>query len=226
MSENKEFHIEATVQSQYAASPHLRALIDSFWRAVNPKEGIDLIYTKMVDVDTAEGFGLDVWGRIVAINRENLAVNEKNRYLGFTPVEGQQNTRLDTMDNAPFYEPVEGHVRLDDAAYRTYIKCKAMLNIGDSTLASINLLVKQLLPGADICCIHPDTMMLRLIVRARLSEADKRSILAMPWLPAGVGLEFYRLHAPIFGFRGSGLHPFNRGTFATSRPVNIEEETN
>ena len=74
--------IAETVQSQYATSKRMRAVIDAFWQAINPKSDIDLLYTKLVNPRTAEGYGLDVWGRIVAIGRSYLAVDDDTPYFG------------------------------------------------------------------------------------------------------------------------------------------------
>ena len=215
MEADDTFHIDATVQSQYAASPHIRALVDSFWEAINPEADINEIYKKMVDPDTAEGFGLDVWGQIVAIGREFIAVDEQYKYLGFNPPPGMPNPRLNSFNNAPFYRPVTGKVRLADDAYRTYIFIKAMINIGDSTLASINKMLAFMFPDTEISCLHVDTMILRLLVKGKISAASKQALLNLPWLPAGVGLQLYQVITPTFGFNGSGLEPFNCGTFAT-----------
>lgn len=215
MEADDTFHIDATVQSQYAASPHIRALVDSFWEAINPEADINEIYEKMVDPDTAEGFGLDVWGQIVAIGREFIAVDEQYKYLGFNPSPGMPNPRLNSFNNAPFYRPVTGKVRLADDAYRTYIFIKAMINIGDSTLASINKMLAFMFPGTEISCLHVDTMILRLLVKGKISASSKQALLNLPWLPAGVGLQLYQVITPTFGFNGSGLEPFNCGTFAT-----------
>jgi hypothetical protein len=208
------FDIEETVQSQYSDSPHLKALVNSFWKALDPEADIEKLYNDMINIDTAVGFGLDVWGRIVAIGREYVAVDEQNKYFGFDP-EGAINERLDNFNNAPFYKQIDGKIRLSDNAYRTYILIKAMINIGDSTLASINLMLKELLPDSDMYCIHVDTMVLRIVVQSMITDADKQALLNLPWLPAGVGLEFYQVVTPTFGFNGSELHPFNQGTFAT-----------
>ena len=215
MEADDTFHIDATVQSQYAASPHIRALVDSFWEAINPEADINEIYEKMVDPETAEGFGLDVWGQIVAIGREFIAVDEQYKYLGFNPPPGMPNPRLNSFNNAPFYRPVTGKVRLADDAYRTYIFIKAMINIGDSTLASINKMLAFMFPDTEISCLHVDTMILRLLVKGKISAASKQALLNLPWLPAGVGLQLYQVITPTFGFNGSGLEPFNCGTFAT-----------
>ena len=124
-----DFHIDATIQSQYSASPHIRMLVDSFWQALNPEADIELIYNNMVNIDTAVGFGLDVWGRIVAIGREYSSPDETNPYWGYEPPQGVTNPRMRNFNNAPFYKKVTGKVRLTDSAYRTYIYSNLMTYI-------------------------------------------------------------------------------------------------
>ena len=210
-----EFHIDATIQSQYAASPHIMQLVEAFWDSLNPDADIESIYNNMLNPNTAVGFGLEVWGRIVAIGREYIALDVENKYLGFNPDEGVDNPRLESFNNAPFYQLINGKVRLADNAYRTYIFLKAMINIGDSTLASINSMLATMFPDIEIYCLHVDTMVLRLVILGYISDADKQALLNLPWLPAGVDLQFYQVITPTFGFNGSGLQPFNQGTFAT-----------
>lgn len=207
--------IAETVQSQYATSKRMRAVIDAFWQAINPKSDIDLLYTKLVNPRTAEGWGLDVWGRIVAIGRSYLAVDDDTPYFGFDPPEGVKNERLNSFGNAPFYKTIYGKVRLADPMFRTYVFLKALINIGDSSLASLNQAVKLLFPDADIQILHTGTMVLRVLILSPLSESDKAALDNLPWLPAGVGLEMYQVITPTFGFAGTELQNFNNGTFAT-----------
>ena len=207
--------IAETVQSQYATSKRMRAVIDAFWNAINPKNDIDLLYKKLVNPRTAEGYGLDVWGRIVAIGRSYLAVDDGTPYFGFDPPEGVKNERLNTFGNAPFYKQIYGKVRLADPMFRTYVFLKALINIGDSSLASLNQAVKLLFPDADIQILHTGTMVLRVLILSPLSESDKAALDNLPWLPAGVGLEIYQVITPTFGFAGTGLQNFDNGTFAT-----------
>ena len=207
--------IAETVQSQYATSKRMRAVIDAFWNAINPKSDIDLLYKKLVNPRTAEGYGLDVWGRIVAIGRSYLAVDDGTPYFGFDPPEGVKNERLNSFGNAPFYKQIYGKVRLADPMFRTYVFLKALINIGDSSLASLNQAVKLLFPDADIQILHTGTMVLRVLILSPLSESDKAALDNLPWLPAGVGLEMYQVITPTFGFAGTGLQNFNNGTFAT-----------
>ncbi len=207
--------IAETVQSQYATSKRMRAVIDAFWQAINPKNDIDLLYKKLVNPRSAEGYGLDVWGRIVAIGRSYLAVDDDTPYFGFDPPEGVKNERLNTFGNAPFYKTIYGKVRLADPMFRTYVFLKALINIGDSSLASLNQAVKLLFPDADIQILHTGTMVLRVLILSPLSESDKAALDNLPWLPAGVGLEMYQVITPTFGFAGTELQNFTNGTFAT-----------
>lgn len=207
--------IAETVQSQYATSKRMRAVIDAFWQAINPKADIDLLYKKLVNPRTAEGYGLDVWGRIVAIGRSYLAVDDDTPYFGFDPPEGVKNERLNSFGNAPFYKTIYGKVRLADTMYRTYVFLKALINISNSSLAGLNRMVKLLFPDADIQILHTGTMVLRVLILSPLSESDKAALDNLSWIPAGVGLEMYQVITPTFGFAGTGLKNFNNGTFAT-----------
>jgi len=220
---DETFYIDKTIQSQYSASPHIKKLVNAFWDCLNPEADIKSIYDNMVNLDTAVGFGLDVWGRIVAVGREYVAVAEDYPYLGFSE-EGVINDRAYPFDNAPFYSPITGKVKLSDDAYRTYIFIKAMINIGDSTLSSLNRMIATMFPDVDIKILHVDTMKLRVLIMSEFSEADKGALLNLQWLPTGVGLEIYHIITPTFGFDGSGLMPFDQGTFGYEDPIVIEAD--
>ena len=59
----------STIASQYANSPTILSLIESFNAAVDPSKTIDNIWVKILNLSTAEGFGLDICGRIVGVTR-------------------------------------------------------------------------------------------------------------------------------------------------------------
>ena len=125
------------------------------------------------------------------------------------------NPRLDNFGNAPFYKQVLGKVRLADPMFRTYVFLKALINISNSSLASLNRMVKLLFPDAEIQVLHTGTMVLRILILSALSSSDKAALYNLPWLPAGVGLEMYQVITPTFGFAGAPeLQNFNNGTFA------------
>src|ERR1035437_4723713 len=58
-----------TVISAYGNSPTILALIESFNAAVDPAADLDAFLTHVWQVDTAQGFGLDIWGRVVGVSR-------------------------------------------------------------------------------------------------------------------------------------------------------------
>lgn len=58
-----------TVISQFGNSPTILAMIDTFNQAVDPSADIDNFVTWVWQVSTAQGFGLDIWGRIVGVSR-------------------------------------------------------------------------------------------------------------------------------------------------------------
>ena len=209
-----DFNIDAVIQSQYGDSPHIQGVIRGYYDYISPQKDIDLIYDKMINIYTAEGYGLDVWGRIVNIDREFVAVDEQYDYLGFDNTPYNMD-RIETFNNAPFYKVVNGKNRLEDNAYRTYILIKALINISNVSLNSLNYIFSQLFPDTDIKVLHSNTMILRLLVIGAISQAQIGAIKNIEWLPAGVGLQFYHIITPTFGFRGSGLETFNNGTFGT-----------
>lgn len=208
-----DFSIDSTIQSQYSDSSHIKGVIQNYYNYLDPSADIENLYTNLIDLNTATGYGLDVWGRIVGIQRSFLAIDDQYSYFGF------DNTvisdRLDTFNNAPFYQEVNGVIKLTDNAYRTYIKIKALINISNVSLNNLNYIFSQMFSDVDIKVLHVNTMTLRLLVMGNITQAQIGALKNIDWLPAGVGLQFYQIITPTFGFNGSELQPFNQGTFAT-----------
>jgi len=75
------FDWRQTVISQYANSDTLVALIQSFAGAVDQTQNFDAFYDNVWNLDTAVGYGLDVWGRIVGVNRVLQVANVQ--FFGF-----------------------------------------------------------------------------------------------------------------------------------------------
>lgn len=63
-------NVEQTIVSQYANSPTLVQLITNMNEYIDPSADIDNFYNVVWNVDTAIGFGLDIWGEIVGVSRE------------------------------------------------------------------------------------------------------------------------------------------------------------
>lgn len=62
-------HVSQTIISQYGVSPTILALIEKLNLAIDPDADLDAFYAWIFNVDSAQGFGLDIWGRIVGVNR-------------------------------------------------------------------------------------------------------------------------------------------------------------
>lgn len=208
-----------TVQSQYAASPRILALAAQYWDTLNPTSSFDLMIAKMIDPSTAEGYGLDVWGRIVGIKRALIPV--ASDYLAFAPPANVTNPAGDSWDNAPF-NPVNSAGYASDPIYRTYVYVKAMLNIGNGSLADLNRYFSLLYPDSGIKIIHSGTMIIRVLdFSVRLTAADILALRTLDWVPLGVGWQLWQGEPDCFGFAGSDLQPFDQAPFMAESALAI-----
>lgn len=55
--------------SQYSASTRLNALFDLYQRGMDANNEIDMMFYNLIDLSTATGSSLDIWGRIVGVSR-------------------------------------------------------------------------------------------------------------------------------------------------------------
>ena len=138
---------QATLLSQYANSPILTALIESMNDAIDPATDIDLFYSKLWDIDTATGYGLDVWGRIVGIGR-TLDVPVTGKYFSFART-GLTTAIAGNFNNAVFNtrSSLQSTYVLSDDAYRTLILFKAFTNVTNCSIPSLNTAARVLLGG-------------------------------------------------------------------------------
>ena len=61
--------VKKTIISQYAHSPVLLGLIERLNQCICPADKIEEFRRLVWDIETAEGYGLDVWGKIVGMER-------------------------------------------------------------------------------------------------------------------------------------------------------------
>ncbi len=62
--------VEKTIISEYGNSSTIGQLIANMNENLDPSADIDNFYNVVWNVDTAIGFGLDIWGEIVGVSRE------------------------------------------------------------------------------------------------------------------------------------------------------------
>ena len=139
-----------TLISQYANSPVLQALIQVISDNVDPTRNIDLFFDTLWNLDTAQGYGLDVWGRIVGVNRVLPIVPSK--YLGF---EEATDVSADPFGQSPLYnhQALTSNYALSDSAFRLLILAKAASNITDCSVKSINAILRMLFPAEGVCYV-------------------------------------------------------------------------
>lgn len=132
------FDFNVTIISQYANSPRLLSMINNFGECMDQSVNMDEFYNKIWNIDSAEGYGLDVWGRIVGVSR-TLRIPSSN-VLGFNEA---GDVDSGAWNQYPFYTgvPFTENYSLSDEAYRNLILAKAFANICDGSIISINTLL-------------------------------------------------------------------------------------
>lgn len=202
------------VQSQYAASPRIVELLVRKAALLDPGKDVMAWYDGIFNPRTAEGVGLDIWGRIVGIGRMLWAQNTD--FFGFSY------QQLHPFGQAPFWSESEseGHFPLSDDAYRFLIFYKAMANIGQGNMQSLNALLGLLFEekhGPGSCFVlETGVMEIKAVMLFELTSYEVSLLRAYGLLnrPAGVGFSWLQVNpASVFGFAGQGLQPFNQGTF-------------
>lgn len=149
------FDFEATVISQYANSPTLLQLISNMNQYVDQSANFANFYNYVWNVDTAVGFGLDIWGAIVGVARL-LQIPNSTAYVGFyQPTETQPDQDWTPAGSNQPPQPAvggafyTGHNATDayllpDDAYRQLILAKAFANICTTTAPAINQILQNL----------------------------------------------------------------------------------
>lgn len=141
-----------TIISQYSNSPTLIQLIQNLDTYIDPNANIDAFYDLVWNVDTAIGYGLDVWGRIVGVGR--VLQVAAGIYFGFA--ETGDATSVSPLNSAgPFYSggPPTGNFALSDDAFRLLIFAKALSNITNGSIPAINQILLNLFPGRGNCYV-------------------------------------------------------------------------
>lgn len=140
-----------TVLSQYANSPILTGMITAFNDAMDNTVDLDNFFDMIWNVLTAQGYGLDVWGRIVGAAR-TVSITEPEEFLGFGEA-GDPDWQ--PFNSAPFFggSPLTTNFILSDTSYRTLILAKAFANVCDGSITAINQILLRLFPNRGNCYV-------------------------------------------------------------------------
>lgn len=210
-------NVEQTIISQYGNSPTIMGLIQGMNAHLDPRADFDAFYDFVWNVDTAQGFGLDVWGRIVNISRA-LKIPDAPLYFGF----GEALPGSYPFDEQPFYDGTPAATQtylIGDDAYRQLILIKALANISRTTAPAINQLLQNLFAGRGRCYVNDmGGMQLRYTFEFLLTPYEFAIMTqsgAVP-RPAGVGAILITTNTPVFGFSEAGPDssaPFGQAPF-------------
>ncbi|MDR0458642.1 MAG: DUF2612 domain-containing protein [Burkholderiaceae bacterium] len=209
-----------TVISQYANSPILLQLVCDMHDWLDTRADFDAFYETVWNIDTAAGFGLDIWGRIVGVSRNIEYFTPDPNLFGF------ENTGFFPFNQAPFRHgsgKLANYETLDDDSYRTLIMVKAMANITLCAAPVINQLLQSLFAGRGRCyCIDEGDMAMHYVFEFDLQPYElviMSSAGVFPH-PAGVFTTLISVDpSATFGFKGSLLQPFNQGALFSRNQI-------
>lgn len=180
------FDWRATIMSQYANSPILFQLIENFEGYLDQTANIEAFYDLIWNVDTAQGYGLDVWGRIVGVTRTlQVAIG---KYFGF---EEATTLSADPFNQSAFYNgnPLTSNFQLSDNAFRTLIFAKALANICNGSSQAINQLLMNLFPGQGNCyVVDGGDMTMQYVFSSPLTPVQTAIVFQSGVLPKPVGV--------------------------------------
>lgn len=211
--------IETTIISQYANSSRIVQLVQNMNEYIDPRANMTAFYNFVWNVDTAQGFGLDIWGNIVGVSR-------LLQIPGDDPIVGFDNASNNPDDWTPMSQgrfatgdEVTTSYRLDDTAYRTLILTKALSNITATTAPGINQLLKNLFPNRGKAFVRDlGNMAMEFVFNFSLTDVEYAILTqsgALPH-PAGVAYSVTQISQGYFGFQGyTGAETFGHGAFYT-----------
>jgi hypothetical protein len=191
-------NVDRTIISQYANSPTIVGLVESMDDWIDPRANLDDFYNYVWNIDTAQGFGLDIWGRILGVGRTiNVPADTPNPgHYTFTP----------------------GVLVLADDQYRQLLMVKALSNITDCTAGSLNKLLSKLFAGRGRCYVNDlGGMKMRFVFEFFLQPFEYAILMTSGVTPgpAGVLLDVIQcVPTQTFGFAEAiQFQPFDQGTF-------------
>lgn len=209
-------NVEQTIISQFANSPTLVQLIENMNEYIDPAADIQTFYDYCWNVDKAQGFGLDIWGRIVGVGRV-LKIPASPPQIGFKNGPGVP------FNQAPFNGGIAStqNYSLSDTAYRTLILVKALANISDCSARSFNQLLQNLFAGRGRCyVVDTGAMTLRYVFEFALEPFESAIVLNSGVFPRPAGVQGFAMQvnaATTFGFNGGSGQPFGQGVFNSMR---------
>jgi hypothetical protein len=176
-----------TLLSQYANSPVITAMILEFNAAMDMTQNCSNFYDMMWNIQTAQGYGLDVWGRIVNTTRI-LTIPGSAQFLGFGEAGGSWTGFGQGIWASPGAGLTQNYL-LGDTDFRRLILAKAATNITDGSIQSTNAILLALFPGRGNAWVADGlNMQLTYTFAFALTPAEFAIVQTPGILPAATGV--------------------------------------
>ncbi|MFT8720682.1 DUF2612 domain-containing protein [Acetobacter sp.] len=181
-------NIEKTILSQYASARSLCTIISGWNQALDPSPLVDQWFANVWNLETAVGYGLDVWGRIVGVSRVLKVADDK--FFGWT-----EDVTEETFGYSVFYNGIISgdQVSISDDAFRQLIKAKALKNITDGSVLSLNAVLMTLFYGQGDAWVEDGLDMSMTYVFGFSPSLVQRSIIQNSGVlprPSGVSVSY------------------------------------
>ena len=190
--------LQPYILTQYSGSPTIVQLLSDFRDNIDPQADINLFIEKAMNIDTAEGIGLDILGRIIGVSR-------------VVQYGGETITLTDSL-----YRRLLMYKAFANISDSTMATMNKMLNLlfGENLMFAKNLIVESQ-NGDEYYNAFP--MHVRFTALRDLTEDEKIlfALGATMNLSAGVGWSLVVNQSRVFGFKNSNLKPFNCGVFTS-----------
>jgi hypothetical protein len=210
-------NFEQTIISQFGNAPTLIQLVSNMNGYIDPSADLDAFYNYVWNVQTAQGFGLDIWGKIVNVSRQ-LKIAQPTDNFGF-----KEGLNFQPFGQSPLYNgpPASTVYKLSDDAYRTLIYVKALANISDCSVPSLNQLLQNMFKGRGRCYVaDTGNMNVRYVFEFALQPFEIAILTQSGALPRSTGVSAQVLQVDVpttFGFKEAVLsQPFGHGVFFNS----------
>lgn len=185
---NLQINVQQCVLWQYANSPSLQTLLQakSAFYAQNVTQFWNDWFNDVFNINTATDFGLTVWGEILDFPRQ-IKANTGQIHI------------------------------LTTEQYRTILKGQLLKFRMSGTAPQVNEWLNVVFgnQGKVYCLDNLDMTVIPFVFQTNPSDEILWLLSNVDFLPrpAGVGYEVRIIGKDVFGFDGSGLQPFDQGTF-------------
>ncbi|RKS86921.1 uncharacterized protein DUF2612 [Orbus hercynius] len=205
---------------QYRDKPNAVATINALTSETRSTLQSTLDIAELLNIDTAQGYALDLIGRHVGMSRI-LSKAIAKEYFGFLASEAAQG--FNTGEFYRYGDALTASVRLNDDDYRFFIKAKTVKNYQDGTIENIINSVRFLC-GNHSNAIDLLDMTMNIVVGSQsLNTIMLYAIKYLDILVRPVGVHYKLLiltnNQPFGFYRDKNAHGFGFGQFVRLQQI-------